>query len=157
MNLSKSESSRRNGAKSRGPITPEGRAKSSLNAISHGITAKTLILQNEDPDQFLEMMNSYVEYFQPENQIQIDLVTDVVAARWRLRRTWSYETAMLDIEMDSQAEDFQKRFITHDEDMRGSQAFSKLGCLGPVMRYEVHLSRLYRRSLSELQKIAKRT
>ena len=161
-NLTKAESSRRNGAKSRGPTTPAGRAKSSLNAISHGITAKTLILQNEDPAQFLEMMNSYVEYFQPENQIQIDLVTDVVAARWRLRRTWRYQTALLDIEMDAQAPDFEKRFpTTHDEDMRGSLAWKSLAdqgqSFGTALRYEIHLGRMYRRSLSELQKIAKRT
>ena len=48
---------------------------------------------------------------------------------------------MLDIEMDAQAPNFEKRFITRDEDMRGSPAFSKLGG----------------RALTELQKIAKRT
>ena len=159
--LTKSESSRRNGSKSRGPITPQGRERSALNAVTHGITAKTLILQNEDPDHFLEMMNSYVEYFQPENQIQIDLVTDLVAARWRLRRTWRYQTAMLDIEMDAQAPDFEKRFLTHDEDMRGSMAWKSLADqgkgFGTALRYEIHLGRMYRRSLTELQKIAKRT
>src|SRR5207248_10350790 len=66
---------------------------------------RSLILQNEDPKQFLEMMNSYVAYLKPSNQVEIDLVSDIVAARWRLRRIWRYETAMLDIEMDSQAPD----------------------------------------------------
>ena len=97
--MTKAESSRRNGAKSGGPTTPEGKAKSALNSVTFGITAKTLILQNEDPNQFLEMMNSYVEYLEPSNQVEIDLVSDMVAARWRLRRIWRYETAMLDIEM----------------------------------------------------------
>jgi len=159
--MTRSESSRRNGAKSRGPITPAGRAKSSLNAVSHGITAKTLILQNENPEDLLEMMNSYVGYLHPANQIEMDLVSDMVAARWRLRRIWRYETALLDIEMDAQAPDFEKRFMTRDEDMRGSLAWAALADagkgFGTALRYEVHLSRIYRRSLAELQKIAKRT
>ena len=64
------------------------------------------------------------------------------------------------VEMDAQAGDFEKRFVTRDEDMRGSLAFSKLGGLNTAMRYEVHLSRFYRRALTQLQgttKIAKRT
>ena len=159
--MTKAESSRLNGAQSHGPQTPEGLARSALNAVTFGITAKTLILQNEDPSQFLEMMNSYVDYLKPSNQVEIDLVSDLVAARWRLRRIWCYETAMLDIEMDAQAGNFETRFVTRDEDMRGSLAWAALvdsgKGLGTAMRYEVHLSRVYRRALAEFQKIAKRT
>ena len=68
---------------------------------------------------------------------------------------------MLDVEMDAQAGDFEKRFVTRDEDMRGSLAWTALvdsgKGLGTAMRYEVHLSRVYRRALAEFQKIAKRT
>src|ERR1019366_3797102 len=80
------------------------------NALKHGITAKTLILQNENPADLLNMLNSYVDYLQPANQIEIDLVTGMVAARWRLRRIWRYKTAQLDIEMDAQGPDLEKRF-----------------------------------------------
>src|SRR5260370_22725164 len=147
--LTKSESSRLNGAKSRGAVTPEGRARSSMNAASHGITSKTLILENESQDQFLEMMNAYLNHLQPSSQIEIDLIADMVAARWRLRRIWRFETAMLDIEMDAQAPDFEKRFEKYDEDMRGGAAFSSLADkskgLSTALRYDIHLSRTYRR------------
>jgi hypothetical protein len=112
--LTRSETSRLNGAKSRGPVTPEGRAISSLNAASHGLTAKTLILRNENEAHFVEIMNAYFDYFQPSNQVEVDLISEMVAARWRLRRVWRYETAILDIEMDAQAPDFEKRFATYD-------------------------------------------
>ena len=158
--LNKAESARRNGAKSHGPITPEGRATPASNALKHGITAKTLILQNENPIDLLNMLNSYVDYLQPANQIEIDLVTDMVAARWRLRRIWRYETAQLDIEMDAQGPDLEKRFTKHDEDMRGSLAFTALSDrsgFATAIRNQIHLSREYRRTLIEFRKIARRT
>lgn len=128
-----------------------------LNATTHGITAKTLILQNEDPSQFQDLMQQYLDQFRPANQIQIDLVSDMVSARWRLRRIWRYQTAMLDIEMDAMAPEFERRYLTHDEDMRGSLAFQSLSDKGKgfntAHRYEVHLGRQYRRALAVLQKL----
>src|SRR5262245_61176904 len=156
-NLTKAASARINGAKSRGPNTPQGRAISSMNAYNHGLTAKTLILQSEDPDQFAKMLNSYLDYLRPTNQIEVDLLADIVAARWRLRRIWRFETAMLDIEMDSQAPDFEKRFEKYDEDTRGGVAFSALTDkskgLSTALRYDINLSRTYRRSLQELDRL----
>jgi hypothetical protein len=155
--LTKAESARINGAKSRGPKTPQGRAAVSMNALRHGLSAKTLVLQNEDPVKFAEMLNDYFGYLQPTNPIEVDLVADIVAARWRLRRIWRFETAMIDIEMDSQAPDFEKRFEKYDEDMRGGAAFSALTDksrgLSTSLRYDIHLGRTYRRSLQELDRL----
>ncbi|MFI5381076.1 MAG: hypothetical protein ACHRHE_17400, partial [Tepidisphaerales bacterium] len=40
---------RRNALKSTGPRTPEGKAKSALNALKHGLTAQSPLLPTEDP------------------------------------------------------------------------------------------------------------
>src|SRR6266511_4069315 len=107
--LTKAESATINGAKSRYPKMPQGRAAVSMNAFSHGFTAKTLIVQNENPDnpdRFNEMLKSYFDYPKPANQIEADLIADMVA-RWRPRCIWRFETATLDIEMDSQAPAFE--------------------------------------------------
>jgi hypothetical protein len=153
--LTKAESARINGAKSRGPKTPQGRATSSLNAIQHGITAKTLILQNENRDLFLEMFNAYCDLFQPANQIEIDLVGDIAAARWRLGRVWRYQTAMLDLEMDNQTPEFKKRYEKFDEDIRGAAAYSAIAdnSKGYVtaLRADIHLTRAYRKAVDELR------
>jgi hypothetical protein len=152
-----SAASRINGAKSRGPKTPQGRATSAMNASQHGITTRTVTLNNESKDRFLEMMNAYFDLFQPSNQMEIDLVCDIVAARWRLRRIWHYQTAMLDVEMDVQAPAFEKRYETIDEDVRGAEAFSaivdKSKGYATALRTDVHLNRIYRRALEDLRRL----
>ena len=45
---SKMEASRRNAAKSTGLRTAEGEAKVKFNAVTHGLTAATVVLPHED-------------------------------------------------------------------------------------------------------------
>ena len=96
----KSETARINGAKSRGPKTDQGLAHSSMNAVKHGLTAKTLILPNENPDRFRELFNGYFELFRPINQKEIELVSAIVAARWRLSRSLSSGVNCLETRFD---------------------------------------------------------
>ena len=148
-----SEASRINGAKSRGPKTPQGRATSSLNATKHGITAKTLTVANESQELLLEMMNSYFDYFAPTNQVEIDIVRDIVAARWRLHRIWRYQTALLDVEMNNQSPEFEKRYATFEQDMPGAAAFSALIDYITAIRTDIHITRIYRRAIEDLLRL----
>src|SRR5262249_40784207 len=88
------------------------------------------------------------------NHVEVDLITDLVAARWRLRRVWRYETALLDVEMDSSAEEFEGKYEQWDEDMRGAEAFAKLTnesrTLTAAHNFERRLSHSYRRTLDQL-------
>ena len=147
----KSETARINGAKSRGPKTPQGRARSSMNALRHGLTAKTLILHHEDRNLFAEIWKDYFDLLKPANKMEIDLVSDIVAARWRLRRMERYETVMLDEEMDTHAPEFEK----FDEDRRAALAFSALANTkgyDTVLRSDIHLTRTYHKALDNFRR-----
>ena len=150
----KSETARINGAKSGGPHTAQGLAKSSMNAVKHGLTAKTLILPNENPDHFREMFKGYFDLFRPANQKEIDLVSEIVAARWRLSRVWGYQTAVLNLEMDTQAAQFRKRLGEIDEDMRGALAFRVVAGnkdYATALRADIRMTRKYRRAIDNLR------
>ena len=150
----KSEASRINGAKSRGPKTTQGRAISSRNATTHGLTAKTLILRNENPADFLEMYNGYFDLFRPANQPEINAVSNIVVARWRLSRSCRYQTASLDLEMDAQAAEFEKRNRPVDDDTLAALAFSAVaGWAGHVtaLRTEGSMNRAYRKAVDKLR------
>ena len=86
----KSETARMNGAKSRGPTTPEGREKSSRNAVKHGFTSNSnMVLDCESSDQFHELLGDFFTTYQPASAVERDLVEEMVAARWRIRRNCS--------------------------------------------------------------------
>ncbi len=93
--LRKSQSARENGAKSQGPTTETGRRRSSQNAIKHGLTAQTLVLPSEDPADFERLLDSYLQQFRPSGPVELDLIHEIVAAKWRLNRLALIETQLL--------------------------------------------------------------
>ena len=51
----KSETARINGARSRGPVTAEGKQIASQNAIRHGMLAQTVVLEGESDELFQQL------------------------------------------------------------------------------------------------------
>jgi hypothetical protein len=83
----RAEASRKNGAKSRGPKTEEGRARSSQNALKHGMRAqKYVVLPEEDADEFAGLEAALVAELAPVGAFQAVLARRVAVAAWRLAR-----------------------------------------------------------------------
>ena len=57
--------SRANGTKSRGPVTPEGKATCARNALRHGLTAFHLALTCEDQESFNMVLADYMDEYRP--------------------------------------------------------------------------------------------
>lgn len=146
---------RANGAKSRGPVTPYGKARSSRNATRHGLRASQLVLLPEESRaEFQALLNSYFDQFQPQTQYETKLVSVMAATRWRLDRLVSIETNLITHKLESRREDIA-RFV-HNPDgaktvawifdsMSGGTALPLLG------RYEGSLNRAYDRAFKRLQ------
>jgi hypothetical protein len=60
--------SRANGARSRGPVTPEGRLRSSRNNIERGMLARTVVLDGESRPRFDALMTSLLN----EHEMRFD-------------------------------------------------------------------------------------
>jgi hypothetical protein len=79
--------SRRNGAKSRGPKTLEGKARSAQNALKHGLRAqKYVVLPEEDAGEFADLEAAMIEELAPVGALQMVLARRVAVAAWRLAR-----------------------------------------------------------------------
>ena len=152
--LRKVLSARANGAKSHGPITPEGIRRSSLNALRHGLTAKTIVLTNESPDRFDQLLASYVDALQPADELEMDLVEEMAAAKWRQLRLWGIETSSLDLRMDHQQAEVAQKYESADEGVRLAIAFTSLtdysSTLQHMNRYESRLSHTWHRAFINL-------
>jgi hypothetical protein len=150
----KVESARANGAKSQGPVTPEGKQSSSLNSLKHGLTARTLVLSNEARERFDGTVEAYLDELGPLTEIETDLVEEMVAAKWRQRRCWVMEKSALDLQMDSQEEELAAKYEKLDEPTRLTIAFQTLAetkGLLTLNRYETGYRREYHKALSTLR------
>jgi hypothetical protein len=91
----KATAARANGALSRGPVTPEGKARSSQNAITHGILAQVVVLPGENEEAFLQTVRSYCDRFKPVDDVERDMVYEIAICSWRMGRAVRVERHML--------------------------------------------------------------
>jgi hypothetical protein len=88
---------RRNGARSRGPTTPEGKVRAARNALKHGLTAiKHLVLGDEDESALEALTRSLLDEIGPTSAVEARLVQRLAAAFWKGERAERLEVALLD-------------------------------------------------------------
>src|SRR5580704_7413043 len=97
------EASRANGAKSKGPVTPQGKINSSRNSTRHGMFADTIVLEAEDREPFLQLLDELFEEHQPRTRTEVMLVETLAAARWRQDRIWGMQKVAFDYDVASAA------------------------------------------------------
>ena len=148
------DSSRANGAKSRGPVTPEGRARSSAARLTNGLTSGVVVLSYESDEEYNALRDEYFAHYQPQTRPQVDLVDQLVAARWRLNRVISLQGALMELQMDRQQPEIDKEFQRCGPDVRAAIAYQHLcddsRALESLHRHETRLSAELRRTIKLL-------
>jgi hypothetical protein len=89
---------RRNAAKSTGPITSCGKMQSRRNAMSHGLTAATVVTAFEDSQEFERFAAAIRADYQPVSTIDHELVARLASLLWRLRRSTLIETNLFQLQ-----------------------------------------------------------
>jgi hypothetical protein len=94
----RAETSRRNGSKSRGPKTTEGKNRSRLNALKHGLRAEALFLEigsEEENAAFCSLRDRLEEQFPASTVEEQLLLESVVLALWQKKRGLQFEAREL--------------------------------------------------------------
>ena len=107
----RADQARINGAKSNGPITPEGKAKSSRNSLKHGYAAKLNLLIDPDDSSAWEAHHAgYLASFNPQTYFESDLVAELAATSWRKSRLMCTEAALIDFQLTVQEDRLNEYF-----------------------------------------------
>lgn len=85
---------RANAQLSTASTTPEGKAKSSLNAVKTGLTGRPVLLASEDAEAYEAHLLQYVDRFAPVGERETELVQFLADTEWRLNRIQNLEAGL---------------------------------------------------------------
>ena len=86
---------KKNAALSTGPKTNAGKAKSSTNALSHGVLSSKLLLEGESTDDYQNLLSSLLAELSPVGTMEQLLVERMAVSIWRQRRLVGAESAAI--------------------------------------------------------------
>ena len=86
---------RANAQHSTGPRTPEGKARSSQNALGHGLTSRVALLPSEDQAAYQEHCRKFFDEYQPTTPTETQLTQELADTAWRLNRIPALEAELL--------------------------------------------------------------
>jgi hypothetical protein len=95
---------RANSAHSTGPRTEAGKQRSSQNALSHGLTARTAVLPTEDPEAYQRHLQQFLADCAPAGATETQLVHEMANTSWRLNRIPFLEAELLSQAADPQTQ-----------------------------------------------------
>ncbi len=91
----RARANRANALLSTGPRTEPGKQRSSLNALRHGLTARTAVLPTEDPEAHQRHIQQFLDEYQPATATETQLVHEIANTAWRLNRIPFLEAELL--------------------------------------------------------------
>lgn len=157
-----SRANKENARRSTGPRTADGKAKSSQNAMKHGLRAQATVLPDENLEDFQFLVSGLEDQFQPQTALEWNLLRQLADAEWRMRRVSCIEAAVFAAKLHETKryyDNFPERLPEDGTEARiiliGEAAASDAGAgdtLSKLSRYEARLSHRYFKALEHLQR-----
>ena len=89
------KASRENGAKSQGPVTPEGKERVSQNARKHGLTSPLTLVAEEDEPAYDHLLAAIFQYYNPKGPVESQVIQAVADFEWKLNKANVYEAGIM--------------------------------------------------------------
>jgi hypothetical protein len=165
---------RANAAKSTGPRTPEGKARSAQNARKHGFAASTFaVVRLEDLQEVANLRDDLIAVYQPVNSQELFAVERMALAQQAILRAARLEaglfTSCLNEALDSTGDPviLMSPELAGDGDIEITRAQNRNYALGEgfrrcvqqssswslLIRYQAQAERHYRRAVEEFERL----
>ena len=142
---------RSNAQRSTGPRSVEGKARSSLNAVKHGLLSRQPLLADEDPAEYDVLRERLVEALSPDGAIEELLVDELLGVLWRLKRLRRVESALFTIGSSGPLVEALRRSGEVGAEV-GVAFTTQASSFNVLSRYEASLVARLRRTLSDLER-----
>ncbi len=126
-----------NAQHSTGPCTEQGKARSSQNRLSHGLSSQEFIVLPGQEAEFDEFIAELHKSVQPAGGLELDLFTHLAHASWKLRRC---RRAEVQIQLESERPDLDPAIVPETE-----------ARLRSIQIYAQRAERSYHKALKELK------
>jgi hypothetical protein len=138
---------------STGLKTPQGKQRSSLNAVKHGILSSKWLSQDE-LDAFNHLVQDLESEYQPDTATQRIMVERIAMAMTKLRRLYALENALhlkAQHEAAVAADSPRAKFVLNiSPDLAKASAMPSLKQLDLMARYQTSLDRQISKTIGEL-------
>jgi hypothetical protein len=147
---------RANARKSTGPRTLEGKQKTSMNPLKHGLTATTLVLPHEDDVAFQIMRADLYNQYSPATPQECMLVDQLASAWWRTIRVRQVETDMLDLQVQTLKSSYPDKKSSPKSDRQALAVrvvTESEKDFNNFLRYDANIERAFYRASNHLERI----
>ena len=139
------EINRANAQHSTGPRTEQGKKKSSLNALRHGLTGQVVVMPTEDLAAYQLHAASFHADLQPLGSLETHLVQFLADTAWRLNRVAALETNLLTLGATQSSEPIQQALSI------AAALESQAKALSTLSLHSQRLSRQFERTINQLR------
>ena len=144
-----SEASRLNGARSAGPATEAGKARSALNGVRHGLCGRTFfLLPDEDPAEFLRHEALWLAAWRPRDLHEHQAAEAAIRCLWREERADRLEAVVL-------TDLFAAGNLADPAEAEAAKAVA-FKALGTLLRYRGRIEREHGAAMAALESLRQR-
>jgi hypothetical protein len=93
----KIEANRQNAQQSTGPITPEGRERSSKNATRHGFTGQTLVITPAEKEAYEAHVKGFFSELSPIDQQETNVVQQLADLNWCVQQIFVQQCNLISL------------------------------------------------------------
>ncbi len=141
--LDRAAINRSNAQHSTGPRTPEGKARSSQNALRHGLSSRTALISSEDQQAYAGHCSKFFDEYRPATPTETQLTQELADTAWRLNRIPALEAQLLHRAANPPNEEAAIAFDLVDAHR----------ALATLSLHSARLSRQFQRALEQLRQV----